>query len=185
LRALVAKGAAIAIGENPQRFRAIRPADLYARILDEESQKLERLEAQIARVPDEGAQTFVPITSERAFLSLAGRAVVREKGELSIVGPVRILSSLLPTIRKRIADGGSVNIWVLGELVEFPIPTRGVIPQERASVTFHSAVALVVLEQAALAARIQPKGLSGYWTSDQTVLGATRASMLALTTGAP
>jgi len=181
LRGLVAKGAAVVTGENPQKFRAIRPADLYALILEQESQKLDRLGAQIAHVPEKGAEAFVPITSERAFLGLAERAVVREPGKVDVVGPGRFLSSLLPALRKRVADGGLTEIWLLGDPVEFPIAIRGMIPRERAILIFRSLAALVVLEQGALAARVQPGGLSGYWTSDPTVLGATRACLLALT----
>src|SRR5207237_10905226 len=47
LRALVAKGAAVSTGEKPQRFRAVKPRDLYAGIVERENGKLDSLEAQI------------------------------------------------------------------------------------------------------------------------------------------
>jgi len=181
LRGLAVKGAAVATGENPQKFRAIRPADLYALILEQESQKIDRLGAQIAHVPERGADAFIPITSERAFLGLAERAVVREPGKVDVVAPGRILSSLLPALRKRVADGGLTEIWLLGDPVEFPVTIRGMIPAERAILIFRSLAALVLLEQGALAARVEQGSLSGYWTSEPTVLGATRACFLALT----
>ena len=50
LNGLVTKGAATLIDDNPQRFRAVRPDALLARISSEEAGKLARLERERERM---------------------------------------------------------------------------------------------------------------------------------------
>jgi hypothetical protein len=181
LRSLVAKRAAVSTGGTPQRFRAVKPTDLYAGIVERENGKLDSLEAQLQSVPEEGAESFVRIAGERGFLDLANRTAARERGSALILAPARLLVAMLPVLRKRLADALSTEVWLLGEGTELPIPITGGIPLARIEALFGSPVMVLLTGGAALLARIEAGSLTGYWTSDRAVLGATRAAVAAST----
>ena len=181
LRGLVAKGAAVTVGNRPQRFRAVRPGDLYATIVQRETQKLDELEAQLRSVPDQGAESFVRIAGERGFVELAARTAARERGPALVIGPQRIVSALLPVLRKRLADGHTTDVWLLGEAAELPIPLRGTIPLARIESLFGAPAVIAIAGEAALVGRLEQRGLEGYWTTDRAVVAATRAAADAFT----
>ncbi|MBI4502492.1 MAG: hypothetical protein HY700_15190 [Gemmatimonadetes bacterium] len=183
LRGLVAKGAAVAVGRQPQRFRAVKPLDLYAGIVQRETRRLDELEEQLRAVPDEGTESFVPIAGERGFLDVAARAAARERGPVLLIGPHRVVSALLPVLRKRLADGLATDVWLVGESAELPIRLQGTVSLPHVQSLFGAPVTMVIAGEAALVARLETHGLEGYWTTDRTVMGATRAAVLALTSG--
>jgi sugar-specific transcriptional regulator TrmB len=181
LRGLVAKGAAVAITGTPQRFRAVRPSDLYARIVQQESDKLDQLEAQIAVTPQRGAASYIPVLGERAYLEMAGRSIARERSGVELALPATMLAALVPVLRKRLADATPTTIWVVGELQNVSLPIAGTISLERARQFFDGAVAMVILEQSVLVGRVEAGTISGYWSSEPSIVGATRACLATLT----
>ncbi len=184
LRGLVAKGAASMTGDAPQRFRGVRPADLYATIVERQTHKLDRLETQLTLGDEPGASSFVPLSGERAFIELAGRTAAREPGPVTCLAPARLIGLLVPALRKRAADGAQTTIWSLGDPATVSLPLEGAIPAERAAALFGSPVAILLTGEAALLARLVDRSVAGYWTSDPSVVGATRGAMAALVAGA-
>src|SRR5262245_53013412 len=65
LRGLVAKGAATVTGETPPKFRAVRPEALYAQIVDTQTRKLDKLESDLARAPQSGADPVIRVGGRR------------------------------------------------------------------------------------------------------------------------
>jgi hypothetical protein len=181
LRGLVAKEAAVSVGQDPQRFRAVKPSDVYAAILKRENGKLDVLESQLRAVPDLGAESFIRIENERAFLDLVTRTGARERGPVRLLVPTRLLNPLIPVLRKRLADAVDTEIWVLGEGADPPVPITGRIPMPRVEAAFGSPIVAFLARDAALLARVEAGTLAGYWASDLAVLGATRAAINALT----
>jgi hypothetical protein len=183
LRGLVAKGAAVLTSEEPPRFRAIRPTDLYARIVEKESKRLDELESQLGAVEVIAASAFIPLSNERAFLDLAGRAATREPAAVTCIAPVRFITALVPPLRKRAADNLQTNLWVVGDPAGISFPIEGSIPLERVLTLFKSAVAILLAGESVLLARIEDRAVTGYWASDPAVVGATRGAAAALISG--
>src|SRR5947209_1102969 len=73
LRGLVSKGAAVIVGEEPQRFRAVRPDTLYAQIVERHARRLEELQITLAGSRHSGADTIVWLGTERALVELTSR----------------------------------------------------------------------------------------------------------------
>jgi sugar-specific transcriptional regulator TrmB len=183
LRGLVAKGAAVLTGEDPQRFRAIRPVDLYARIVERESSRLDQLESQLGTIEVVGASAFIPLSNERAFLDLAARAATREPDGITCIAPARFVTALVPALRKRAADRLTTSIWIVGDPAGVSLPSEGSIPLERAIAFFRSPVAILIAGDSALLGRVEERVVTGYWTSDPAVVGATRGTVAALISG--
>src|SRR5258706_11281511 len=100
LRGLVAKGAATLLGDAPQKFRAVRPEAVYAQIVDAQTRKLDKLESDLARAPQSGADAVVRVSGRRAVSELMTRIAARESGPVSLLAPLDVLSALVPVLRK-------------------------------------------------------------------------------------
>jgi HTH-type transcriptional regulator, sugar sensing transcriptional regulator len=185
LRGLVSKGAAVTGGERPQRFRAVRPADLYAGIVQRHGERLDELEAQLDMTAENGAESFVTLTGERAFLELASRMAARETDEIVCLASARILTAMVPVLRKRSADGLPTTIWLAGEDANLPFATAGSVPLAASERVFGGPVAIQLSAGAAILGRFQDGGLRGYWSSEPSVVGATRGAVAALIGAAP
>jgi hypothetical protein len=181
LRGQVSKGAAVTGGERPQRFRAVRPADLYAGIVQRHGERLDELESQLDLTTENGAESFVTLTGERAFLELASRMAARETAQVVCLAPARILSSLVPALRKRAVDQLPTSVWVVGEHTTLPFTVAGAVSLEACGKVFDAPVAIQVSRGAAILGRFQDGAMRGYWTSEPSVVGATRGAVAALT----
>jgi hypothetical protein len=180
----VAKGAAVIVGADPQKFRAVRTADVYAGIVERQTRQLDQLESELALDQEVGAESIVPITGERAFVELAARTVAREPAEIQCLAPSRLLLALAPAFRKRTADGAPFRVWSLAEAVDLPVTTEGTVSSDAAQALFGSPVALLSGGSAALLARLLERGNAlGFWSSDPCLVGAARGAMAFLTGG--
>ena len=184
LRGLVTKGAAHILGESPPKFRAVRPESLYAQIVDTQSRGLDKLEAELASVPQAGAEPVVRISGKRAVLELMSRTAARESGEISLLGPLVVLAALVPVLRKRAADAAATKVWVVGACGQLPVPITDSLPVARIVEFFSSDVALLVSPSGALVAKVDNGGeLDGLWSGEPAFTGVVRAALAALTLG--
>jgi hypothetical protein len=183
LRGLVAKGAAVVSDNQPQKFRAVRPSDLFASIVDRQTRRLDELEAQLTHDHDTVAESFVRLTGERTFIELAARTAARESEEVSCIGPPRVLAALTPSFRKRGVDGASSKVWALGDGQQTAVALEGVVPLERAQELFGAPIAILLAGSSAMLARLLDRATTGYWASEPDVVGATRGAFAALTAG--
>jgi predicted transcriptional regulator len=184
LKGLVAKEAASVSGEDPQVYRPIRPDALLAKIARDEAAKLDELEGQMAALRTlTGDSATAHFAGEREFYAIALRVVTRESGGVHCVAPTTVLSALLPIWRKRQADGSESRIWALGDepTTSFPIPIAGTVPLDRVVRHFGSPAVLLTAGEAAGMGRIHDGDLTGLWSSDATLVGATRAALEAVT----
>ncbi len=184
LRGLVAKGAATLAGDSPQKFRAVRPEALYAQIVDAETRKLNTLEADLARVPDTGADPVVRATGRRAVVELIARFAAKETGLVSLVAPLEILTLLVPVLRKRAADAVPTALWVVGSGGQLPVPITDAVPLARVTEFFPGMVALLLTPSGGMVARLDIAEPEGLWSGDAAFLGVLRAALRALTVGA-
>jgi sugar-specific transcriptional regulator TrmB len=183
LRGLVAKGAAVVSAEQPQVFRAVRAADVFASIVDREQKKLDELEIQLGHEDQVAADSFVRLTGERAFLDLAARTAARETHAIKCVAPLPVLNALVPSLRKRNVDGKPTQIWVMGD-GQFAAPVEASVPPERAQRIFGGPVSILLAGTSVMLARMLGRATSGYWASDPDIVGATVGSFIALTESA-
>lgn len=184
LRGLVIKGAATATGGAPQKFRAIRPEALYAQIVDTQTRKLDKLESDLARAPQLGAEMVVRVSGRRAVMELMSRTAARETGPLRLLAPLPILSALVPVLRKRAADASDTTVWVVGSGGQLPVPITDAVPVARLREFFPAEVALLTTGTGAMVARVEGAELEALWSGDPVFVGVVRAALDALTAGA-
>lgn len=186
LRGLVAKGAAHLLSESPQKFRAIRPEALYAQIVDTQARRLDKLEADLAKAPEPGAEPVVRVTGKRAVLELMARTLARENGPIRLLAPLPVLSALVPVLRKRAADAAETTVWVVGAGGQLPVPIVDAIPVARVREFFPIDVALLITDTGAMVARQDDDTaeLQALWSGDLGFVGVVRAGLDALTAGA-
>jgi len=183
LRGLVAKGAASLLGDSPQKFRAVRPEALYAQIVDAQTRKLDTLEADLASVPQIGADPVVRVSGRRAVTELMTRVAARESGPVTLLAPVGVLSTLVPVLRKRAADASATGIWVVGPGGQLPVPITDAVPTARLREFFPGDVALMVTDSSALIARLDGAEVEALWSGEPAFVGVVRAAVQTLTRG--
>lgn len=177
LNGLVSKGGAELVDEAPQRFRAIQPRGLLARIAAQEARKLDALESQIREAGPAGESTLVRLTGIRAIQEVATRTIVRADGALDCVAPTDVLQALLPALRKRNADGRPFTLRALGEIGNFPLDVAGsILPEDS---PFERPVVLLAGADSALAATLG-EAPEGYWTSEPLLTRLVRAAIVVL-----
>lgn len=182
LNGLVAKGAAVATGDQPQRFRAERPDAVLARVVNSEAQKLAVLEDQVNAIGPRGGAATIPIEGRRGLVDLALKTVAREPGDVVCVGPPDLLVELSPGWRRRSVDRRPSSLWLLGEDPgNLPTAPAGTVDGARLAEFFDAPIFFLVAGDVAIFARLEARRPSGYWTSDLTILGAVRAATAALT----
>ncbi|MFQ5551324.1 MAG: helix-turn-helix domain-containing protein, partial [Gemmatimonadales bacterium] len=115
LRGLVAKDAAIQVGDRPSAFRAVRTDALFTRIANDQSVKLDLLERQLGDGSGEGEPSFVVLESERAVAQVITHHGARSPEPCIVVATGPILRSLQPVWRKRAADSQRTDLWSVGE----------------------------------------------------------------------
>jgi hypothetical protein len=179
----VAKGAATVSSEVPPKFRAIRPEALYAQIVDSQTRRLDRLEAELARAPQVGAEAIVRTTGKRAVIELMSRTAARESGPVRILAPLAVLSALVPVLRKRAADASETSVWVVGASGQLPVPIVDAIPGERLREFFPGDVAFMTTSSGAMVARLDLPEFEALWSGDPLFAGTVRAALAALAAG--
>lgn len=188
LRGLVAKGAVTATAEQPERYRPLQPAALFALIAEREARELDRLEASLSAARAAGGPAIVPIAGERALLDLALRTAAREDGPILCLGPGRVLQALAPAWHKRAQGRAETALWSLGESPSMSLPIPLVGRLDPASVTgfFPDPVFVLTATQASIVASPVGDRASGYWTSSPVLVRSisAMASLLTLTQSA-
>ena len=184
LRGLVAKHGAIMVDGDPPRFRAVRTDALLARITDQQAERLDRLQKDLERVPAVGADVIVRVSGTRAVYELVSRTAAREAGPMTLLGSLDALVPLIPVLRKRVAEASSTLVWVVGAGGALPVNIVDAIPEARVREFFPQDTMLVFTPTATIAVRIDGTEAGAIWTSDPTLIGALRAALAALTTGA-
>lgn len=155
LNGLVAKGAAVRIDANPQRFRAVKPDALLARVAADEADKIAQLERQVAERGGIGDDAIVPVEGERALRDVLTRWAGRSTGPVLCLAPQRLREALQPVWRKREADGATTTLWTSPD----------------------DALLLFWCEEAAVVARADEQA-RGYWCSDPVLLTTVKGAIL-------
>ena len=125
LEGLVAKGAAGTVGEDPRRYRAVRPDSVFALILERTSGNLDQLESELLAEEPVGEDRVIRLESRRALLDLLTRRLVRESEAARIAGPGDLLASLNQAFRARAAKGFDLEVAVTdGSDPDLPVPHR-------------------------------------------------------------
>jgi sugar-specific transcriptional regulator TrmB len=183
LRGLVAKGAVTTTSDRPARFRPMQPPTLVALIAAREAGKLDRLDAQLSRVPGAGAPGVVAITGERSLLDLTMRTAARATGLVTCIAPARLLLGLAPAWHKRAIDKAETQLWHLGDAPALPLPVEasGQVEAEMVERYFSAPILLLVAVEATVLATLGASGPAGYWSSDPTLAAAARATAALLT----
>ena len=179
LNGLVAKGAAALVEQNPQRFRAVQPQALLARITDVEARKLDRLADQVRGQGPEGAEALVTVSGLRSVQEVAARTIVRAEGTVRCVAPAAFLQPLIPALRKREVDGNPAQVWSVGETGTLPVAVRRELPPE-AMRLFGGSVVLVHASRGGMVAALG-SAPRGYWTSDELLLALIQTTIERLT----
>jgi sugar-specific transcriptional regulator TrmB len=178
LNGLVKKSGAIATDERPQRYRAIRPEALFARLIDAESRKIDRLEAQVFSASEIGGEHLVAVEGRRALVDVALRTAARADSLVTGLGPGDLLAALAPAWRRREADGRETTLWQIGDGPgRVPIAVRGSIEADRCREFFGAAGFFLLTSELAIAARIDGERVTGYWTSEGLVVGLIRSAV--------
>ncbi len=188
LDALVAKGAAAVTGHDPRRYRAVRPKDVLARIVGQESGKLDRLERQVSEAAPEGDTPVVRIEGTRALREIATRSIVRAGRSVICVAPAEFLEGLAPAWRARAARGGGGGGGGGGETAVWStdreprgIAVSGVTSPQVTTGAPSDPLALLAVDDSALLARLGANP-TGYWSSDPALVATVRAAITGLTT---
>lgn len=185
LDALVAKGAAAVTGHDPRRYRTVRPKDVLARIVGQESGKLDRLERQVSEVAPEGDTPVVRIEGTRALREIATRSIVRAGRSVICVAPAEFLEGLAPAWRARAAGGGGdgggeTAVWSTDREPR-GIAVSGVTSRQVTTDVPNDPLALLAVDDSALLARLGANP-TGYWSSDPALVATVRAAITGLTT---
>lgn len=180
LDGLAAKRVVSPTGERPRRYRPLQPSALFALIVEREGARLDRLEQQLSGREDAGVPGVVPVSSRRALEELSLRTAARSRGALTCVGPGQLLDALAPAWHKRAADGLATSLWAVGEGGGTIAPLAGRLPADRVEGYFGAPMFLLLADQAAIIARVEPSGAHGYSTTEPSLVGALRAALDAL-----
>ena len=181
LNGLVSKGGAEIIDEKPLRYRATRPDALFARLLDAESSKLDRLETQIRAGPAGEEEVIQPISGRRALVDLSLRTAAREQGVVTALGPLDLLTALSPAWRRRSADDRVTALWPCDGTGPLPIAAAGTLDPDRLYRHFGTLAFMLRAPKTAIMARVAADSVEGYWSTDQTIAGVVDAAIVALT----
>ena len=188
LNGLVAKGGAIRIHEEPQRYRAERPDAMLARIVAAESRKLDALERQVTEVGAHTGAPVVPIEGRRGLVNTALRTVARAP-DVTLLGPEDLVAALGPAWRRRSAENMPSEVWVVGKGEEtagnLPVLVTGFVDPGRINEFFGSEAFVLLASDVGIVARVGKGEVGGYWTTDITMVGVIRAAMAALTVDTP
>lgn len=186
LDALVTKGAAVVTGRDPRRYRAVRPKDVLAQIVGQESGKLDRLERQVSEAAPEGDTPIVRVEGTRALREIATRSIVRAGRSVICVAPAEFLEGLAPAWRTRAAEEGSgiegreTAVWSTDREPR-GIAVSGVTSPQVTTVAPANPLALLAVDDSALLARLGANP-TGYWSSDAALVATVRAAIIGLTT---
>ncbi|MEX0691504.1 MAG: helix-turn-helix domain-containing protein [Gemmatimonadales bacterium] len=160
LNSLVTKGAATLIDDNPQRFRAVKPEALLARIASGAADRLARLEREILGRGATGDDAIVAVSGERGLMEVITRWAGRAAGDVLCVAPQALLDALQPVWRKREVDGADTRLQAT-EAASDHVPAQAV---------------LFWCETAGLIG-LAGDGAHGHWFSDPTLLVTTRLAI--------
>jgi sugar-specific transcriptional regulator TrmB len=182
LDGLVAKGAAVRVGEGtPRRYRAIQPRTVFARIVDSETRKLDTLERQVVEQPRAGADPVTRVRGERALSDLVVRTIIRAERMVRCLADARRLTGWAPAIRARAAAGKPLELWSAdGEAADLAVPVRGA-PAARVRDALGDD-AVILLAEGVLLATLGPDA-EGIWSDSRILIGAAEAALRDLTTG--
>jgi len=185
LNGLVSKGAATVTPTRPHRYRAVRPDAVMAQVVTETGRRIDELAQQVATSPSPVESTMVRVMGRRALVDLAMRTAAKEAGELICVGPPSLLVAIAPAWRRRGADGKRTSLWALAseEKVTPGVPLEGVVPPGHMIDLFGSTVLVLIGGDVAIVARVSEQDADGFWTSDPTLVGVTRAAASGLLSG--
>lgn len=182
LRGLVAKGGAVLVSENPNRYRAVRPDAVYAMIVERCNRQLDGLEDQIGSKGPEGEDSVVDVRSERTLIQLVTRAAARSSNRVGFIAPEHLTRSLLPVWRKRQAENLETDLWVLGDAdPTLPVPVAGRVDPAAATRYFGQHFCLFFTGDTALTVGLDAQGVHGYWTTNPVLAACIRAAFAAFT----
>ena len=185
LEGLVAKGAADRSGENPRVFRAVSPTALLALIGQAQAARLEHLDEQLAALRRTGAPATREFRGGRELDQLLLRTTTRVEQDVTFVGASALVKMFVPIWRKRIVDGRSTSVWVVGEAPpDFPAET-GTVAEQVATNLFGAPPVLVLAGEVSIIGTDHEGHLAGLWSTNPVLLGTARCAAALLTRSSP
>jgi sugar-specific transcriptional regulator TrmB len=182
LNGLAAKGAAVAIDGQPQRYRAERPDAILARVIDSEARKLDTLAAQVDAVGERDGVAIIELRGARGLVDVALRTVARESGEVTCLAEPALIAALGPAWRHRASDSRVNSVWIVGDDPGgLPVRLAGTVDTDRLEALLGGGGFVLLAGDVALIARGDGQEIAGYWTSDATIVGAARGLAAHLT----
>lgn len=182
LNGLVSKEAAQITHEAPVLYRAVQPQAVLARIVRDTTASLDALERQIGMLAPATEPGTVPITTHAEFGGVLLRLVVREPGAVEFLASPKELVVTLPAWRARAAHDRPSEIWCIGAApTEFPVGLAGSVSAEAVRAVLGEELRIALTPSAAVLCRPSHRGLTGYWTSDATLISAARGALRAAT----
>jgi sugar-specific transcriptional regulator TrmB len=186
LNGLEAKGAVIASGDEPRRFRPVAPDALFAQIVDRQSRQLDALETALRPGgAATGAADTVRIRARRSLEELLLRTAARTKDLVQCIAPAAMLERLVPAWHKRIADGLATRLWAIGEGGDkLPIPLTGRRSLDAVAEPLGGPPVILVSTGVAIAAVLPAaeSEVQGFWSNDQILVGLTGSLFKVITT---
>lgn len=178
LDGLVAKRLAVATGGRPQRYRPIEPRAALALISERAARQLDRLEEQLSDRGNGGGPAVLSLSGRRALHELALRTAARSRGEVRCLAPREFLEALAPVWHKRAADGSATRLWAVGEGHRpLPFEVAGWVGHDQVARHFDGPAVILLADDAAIVARLDPAAASGYWTTHPALVGLARAAL--------
>jgi sugar-specific transcriptional regulator TrmB len=175
LNGLVAKGAAGATQDQPQRYRAERPDAILARVIDSEARKLDALAAQVDTVGQREGAAIVELQGGRSLVDISLRTLAREPGEVTCLADPALVAVLGPAWRHRETASRMSSVWLLGEDPgDLPVSLAGLVETERTETLLGEGGFVLLAGDVAVIATASGDEISGYWTSDATIVCAVR-----------
>lgn len=177
LDGLVSKGLATLAGEEPRLYRPVSPEGVLARLSQDQSARLDALEAQIAALEPTGDATTVYWTGERRLEELVLRTAARSDA-VRCAGPSTLLRRLVPVWRKRAQDGAPTELHPIGQGADdFPLPVGDAVDAQNVRTRFHGRLPFLLLtESAAIAGLAEPEP-GGFWSSDPLLRGLVQSAL--------
>ena len=182
LNGLVAKGAAVAVDDQPQRYRAERPDAILAMVVDSAARKLDTLAAQVDAVGERDGVAIIELRGARGLVDIALRTVAREAGEVTCLAEPALIAALGPAWRHRATDSRANSVWIVGDDPGgLPVRLAGAVDTNRLGALLGDGGFVLLAGDVAVIARSDGQEIAGYWTSDATIVGAARGLAAHLT----
>lgn len=170
LESLVSKGGALIEAGQPRRFRPEPPANLLARLSDQQGRALDSLESALSALEAPATPTLVELTSPRGALQLMAHEIARAEQEIILVAPIDALFALQPQLRQASANRVPLQISSTGSGTVGPLLVERITAPDWPG----DPVLLLTGTRGALIGARKGNHFSGHWSSGPVFIATAR-----------